>query len=227
MILAIVQARMGSTRLPGKVMKKVLGKPLIEHLLERLKLSKQVNKILVAIPKGKADDILCGYLRLKGYDFFRGPGEDVLARYYQAACLHKPEVIVRITADCPLIDYKIVDRVVEKFLEGNFDYVSNIMPRTYPDGQDVEVFSFATLEKTCQKTHSNFDREHVTPFIQNSGLFRIGSIIADKDYSYLRWTMDTLEDFENIRNIIKHLSKTGSYFSMREILQYEEHAAWS
>ncbi len=222
MILAIVQARMTSSRLPGKVMRAVLGKPLIGYLLERLKFSEMLDKIIVATSRNPQEKILCDYVQAQGFEIFRGPEKDVLERYYQAAVLHHPKVVVRITADCPLIDYKIVDQAIDCYLQNNFDYVSNVMPRSYPDGLDVEVFSFDVLEKARNQTSEATDREHVTPFVRNSGQFKLGNVKAQKDYSLERWTLDYEEDFVLIKNIIEHFISQKKYFDMNDILLYQK-----
>lgn len=221
MILAIVQARMSSSRLPGKVMRPVLGKPLIGHLLERLQRSRQVDRIIVATSTQTADDVLCDFVRGEGFEVFRGPQDDVLARYYQAACRYSPDAIVRITADCPLVDPKIVDEVIDCYLKNNFDYASNIMPRTYPDGMDVEVFSFNALERAFKEAKLPAQREHVTPFIRESGAFRVGALVGALDLSQERWTVDHPEDFVLVKNIIEHFCGRKDYFDMEDIVAYK------
>ncbi len=220
MILAIVQARMGSARLPGKVMKKVLGKPLIEHLLKRLKKSEKINKIVVATSREKNNDKLCQYLKNFGLDVYRGKEEDVLDRYYQVALQYRPDIVVRITGDCPLIDYKVVDKVINYYEEHEFDYVSNVIPPTYPDGLDTEVFSFSVLEDAWRNAMLKSEREHVTPYIVNSGRFKIGNVEAETDFSEKRWTLDRKEDYVFLEKLYKHLYRENSYFGMKEILDF-------
>jgi len=221
MILAIVQARMNSTRLPGKVMKKILRKPLIGYLLERLGKSKKVNKIVIASSRKRNNDELCKYVKRLGLDVYRGEEDDVLDRYYQAASQFNPDAIVRISGDCPLIDYKVIDRVISYYLKGNFDYVSNVNPPTYPDGLDTEVFSFKALEEAWKNAKLKSEREHVTPYIINSGKFKIGNVRAENDFSSKRWTVDNEEDFILISKIIENLYKENSYFDMYDILKFE------
>ena len=221
MILAIVQARMQSTRLPGKVMKEVLGKPLIAYLLERLKRSRLIDKIVVATSTDPGNDVLCHYVESQGFDVWRGSEEDVLDRYYQAAVRYGGETIVRITADCPLIDWQIVDRAIGRFLQNEFDYVCNINPPTYPDGLDVEVFSFPALEKTWQKATKPEDREHVTLFIRNSEQFKGYNVLAENDFSSERWTVDGGEDFILVKTIIENLYPSNPDFHMEDILAFK------
>lgn len=165
-ILAIVQARMGSTRLPGKALKKVNGKPLIEILLYRLSLAKKIDKIILATSENSENDELANLVEKLEYEVYRGSEDDVLDRYYRAAKKYQPTSIVRITGDCPIIDPELVDEVIDLYHNKNVDYASNTEPPTFPDGLDTEVFSFAALETAHQQATNSFDREHVTPFIR-------------------------------------------------------------
>ena len=173
MIYAIVQARMKSTRLPGKVLKMVNGKPLIEILLYRLSQSKKIDKIILATSEKPENDLLVETVEKLGFEVFRGSENDVLNRYYQAAKQQHPDIVVRITGDCPLIDYQVTDQVINYFLENDFDYVCNGDPPTFPDGLDTEVFTFESLEKASKEASQQHEREHVTSFIRESGLFRV------------------------------------------------------
>jgi len=202
MILAIVQARMKSTRLPGKVLKMVNGKPLIEILLYRLSQSKKIDKIVIATSENKENDILTEIVEKLGFDVFRGSEENVLDRYYQAARRYSPEAVVRITGDCPIIDPQLVDEVIGLYQKNNVDYVSNTEPPTYPDGLDTEVFSFTALETAYNKAEKYFEREHVTPFIRTNRQFKRANYVNETDFSGERWTVDDPEDFEVINNII-------------------------
>lgn len=221
-VLAIVQARMGSTRLPGKVMKKAADRPLIEHLIERLSRSTLIDKIVLATTQKPADDALAEFVGGLGYKVFRGSENDVLDRVYQAGKELNADVITRITGDCPLIDYRIVDSAIQYFLENDYDYVSNIDPPTYPDGLDVEVFTFAALEKAWKETARTHDREHVTPYMRESGLFRTGNVRNEVDLSTERWTVDEPEDYELVRAIIEALGRDNEYFGMNEVLRYKK-----
>ena len=203
-VLAIVQARMGSSRFPGKVMREVAGKPLIEILLYRLSRSEKLNNIILATTEKPADNKLADYVEKLGYEVFRGNETDVLDRYYQAARKYHPGAVVRITGDCPLIDPEVVDDVIVEFRKACVDYASNIMPPTFPDGLDTEVFTFQALEKAWQKSMKQHDREHVTPYIMSNDQFKRINVTNDKDLSNERWTVDDPEDFEVVRRVIEH-----------------------
>jgi len=166
-VVAIVQARMGSLRLPNKVMLPLSGDmTMIEVLLKRLSESKQTDEIVLATSIDKKNDSLSDHVTDLGYQVYRGSESDVLDRYYKAAKQYNATVIVRITGDCPLIDHEVVDSVIKLYKLSNSDYVSNVMPPTYPDGLDVEVFSFESLEYAWKNSVLDIDREHVTPFIE-------------------------------------------------------------
>ena len=189
-IVAIVQARLGSSRFRKKVLKKINQTTVIENLLSRLNKSKTVKKIIVATTTSKLDDELAAFLEKINQSYYRGDEEDVLSRFYFAAKENDAEVILRITGDCPVIDPEIVDKCVDSFLETNIDYVSNIDPPTYPDGMDVEVFKFSALEKSFFEANQPFEREHVTPYIRKSGKFSKLCIKHNKDLSNIRLTID-------------------------------------
>ena len=159
MILAIVQARMGSSRFPGKMLARLADKPLIIHALERVSKAKLVNRVILASTTSLKDKELLNYVSKLGFDVFAGSEEDVLDRFYQAAKKFKASIIVRITGDCPFIDFDIIDQVISLYKNKNLDYASNVMPPTYPDGFDIEVFSFKVLEETWRKTSSNMEKE--------------------------------------------------------------------
>ena len=171
-VVAIIQARISSSRLPGKVLKKVQDRTLIEILIHRLLLSKKIDKIIAAIPSSKSDDILARHLDEKGYQYFRGNEQNVLDRYYKAAIQTNASTIVRITGDCPLLDPSVVDSTIEKFFEKKVDYCSNNHPPTFPDGLDVEVFSFNALKEAHAKAVDPYDLEHVTPYIASNPNFK-------------------------------------------------------
>lgn len=223
MRLAIVQARMASSRLPGKVMREVMGKPLIALMLERLKLSQKINKIIVATSTDASNDVLCTFLKTQDIEIYRGREEDVLDRFYQAAKLYSAQTVIRVTADCPLIDPKIVDQVVEKYETNSFDYVATASDAPgYPDGLDVEVFSFAALEDAWKDADKASDREHVTPYIKTSGRFRRGILRPDLDHCGERWTVDNEEDLIVVKNILESLYRPGKYFGMQDVLDYKK-----
>ena len=209
MITCIIQARMGSTRLPGKTMEKITkDKRVIDFVVEQLKFSKIIEKIIVAIPDSIEDDVTYNHLLSKKIQTYRGSLKNVLDRYYQCAKNISSSVIVRVTADCPLIDPEIVDKVITKFIKNKFDYVSNTHPRTFPYGTETEVFSFNALEKAWNETRNDFDREHVTPyFYKNPNKFSIGNVIQEKNQSNYRWTIDYNEDLELVKYIANNIIK--------------------
>ncbi len=204
-IAAIVQARMGSTRLPGKVMKKIHNYTIIEIIINRLAQSSLLNEIIVATSDDSRNDLLENHIKDLGYLCERGSENDVLSRFYDIANKHSIDVIVRITGDCPFIDSSIVDRVISNFLDGNNEYVSNVNPPSYPDGLDVEVFSFDSLEKANKQSTDFFEREHVTPFIKKNNPKKYNILYKD-DLSNMRWTIDEREDFEVIKNVFDHFN---------------------
>lgn len=221
MIAAVVQARMGSTRLPGKVMAEIMGKPLLWHLISRLKRSKLIDKIVVATTKNEKDKPILELAEKVEVNSFAGNEEDVLDRYYMAATRFEAKSVVRITSDCPILDPSIVDTVVELFLQGKYNLVSNVNPPTFPDGLDVEVLSFATLERTWHEAHLTSEREHVTPYIyKHPEIFRIGNVSYKEDLSGLRWTVDEARDLEFVRAIFKYLN--GTPFNMGDVLKILE-----
>lgn len=230
-IEAYVQARMGSTRLPGKVLKKIMNRPLLDILIERLRQAKEIRGIVVLTTLQLEDDKIVKFCQEHTIDCFRGPEEDVLSRYYQAAAQRKPEGIVRITSDCPLIDPDIVDEVVKAFRKGRpgIDYVSNSLERTFPRGLDVEVFSFGALEKAHLNAIKPEEREHVTPyFYRHPELFQLENIAMTPSYAQHRWTVDTPEDFALIKLILENLYPKNPNFRLRDILALlAQHPDWS
>ena len=215
----IIQARMGSTRLPGKVLSEIVGKPLIEHVVLRVKKSKYADQIIVAITNKKQDDRLVEFLKLLDVSIFRGSEEDVLDRYYQAAKKYHLDIIVRVTGDCPLIDLTVVDNTIQYFLHNDYDYVSNTVKETFPDGLDVEVFSFECLEQSYNTAHLPSEREHVTPFTRNHPeKFKIGNFKNNVDLSNLRWTVDEMDDLEFDRAIYRELYHLNPFFDMQDVL---------
>jgi len=209
---------MGSTRLPSKVMKAVCGKPLIEILLLRLSHSKKIDKIILATPESSENDSLAHIVKKLGYDVFRGSENDVLGRYYHAAKQYKPESVIRLTGDCPIIDPSVVDEVIYLYEKENADYASNTNPPTYPDGLDVEVFSYKSLEEANNKAKNSHDREHVTPYIRAKKKFINFNLSNNQDYSNERWTVDNPEDFRVIENILNHFAPNLD-FTWKDVLK--------
>lgn len=218
-ITAVVQARMGSTRLPGKVMTLLGGKPLIEVLLHRLAKSTRITTIVVATTENSLDDPLVAQAEALGYRVFRGSEPDVLSRFYLAVESQRPDIVVRITGDCPLVDASLVDAVIDAYVAGGVEYASNTNPPTYPDGLDVEVFSFAALAEAHRDATSRFDREHVTPFLRTSGRFRTLNVTAQEDWSAERWTVDEPRDLEVV-------SAVFDYFAPRVMFGWQEALTW-
>ncbi|KYC54028.1 MAG: 3-deoxy-manno-octulosonate cytidylyltransferase [Candidatus Methanofastidiosum methylothiophilum] len=207
MIAAIIQARMGSTRFPNKMMERVGSKPLISLVIDRVGKSTLIEKVILATTTKKDDDVLIQIAIEKNIDFFRGSENDVLDRFYNAAKKYKVDTIVRITGDCPFIDPVVIDQVIGLHLEAKSDYTSNIKPPTFPDGLDVEVFSFISLEKAWKEAKLNSEREHVTPYIwKNNKLFKIVNLFNKKDLSNIRLTIDEKEDLVLIKEIIKYIN---------------------
>jgi spore coat polysaccharide biosynthesis protein SpsF len=201
-VVAIMQARMGSTRLPGKVLEDLDGKTMLARVAERVRRVPQIEDLLVATTDLAADDAIVEECRRHSIKVSRGDQQDVLDRYYRAAQLTKTEVVVRITADCPLIDPEITGKTVAAFLESRPDYASNVVTRTYPRGLDTEVVSFNTLSRAWQEARKPFEREHVTPYIyEHPDKFKILSVTGETDLSSHRWTVDTPEDLEFVRAI--------------------------
>ena len=222
MIGAIIQARISSTRLPKKVLKPILGKTAIEREIERVKKSALCQKIILAIPDDKKNDILEKIGKQVKVLVYRGSEDDVLDRFYQAAKAFQLKDIIRITGDCPLFDWQICDEVIDFYLENKYDYVSNVRPPTFPDGLDIEIFSFEALEKTWQNAKLKSEREHVTAYIGNHPeIFRIGNLIRNgNDLSGLRLTLDEGQDLVLIRKIYGALYKKKKYFVLDDILKF-------
>lgn len=213
---------MASTRLPGKIMKEVLGKPLLEYQVERIRRVESADEIVIATTWGDADRIIVEYCDRHSIPCFRGSEDDVLARYYHAATAFHADVVVRLTSDCPLIDPSVVETILRRYLDRSteFDYVSNCLARTYPRGMDTEVFPYRVLEEGYREATIPGDREHVTPFIYRQGhRFRLSNVAYFKDYSRHRWTVDTKEDFALIQRIIELVYPSMPEFTMENILE--------
>ncbi len=217
----IVQARMTSTRLPGKILLPVLDKPLLEYQVERLRRVRLSDDLVIATTENEADEPVVALCRKLQVPYFRGPEEDVLARYFWAAQESKADTMVRITSDCPLIDPEIIDKVIDVFNthRDQFDYVSNSLRRTYPRGMDAEVLPFSVLKEAHDEAVQADEREHVTPFIYlRPKRYRLGSVVNDVDYANYRLTVDTREDFELIKLLIENLYPSNPLFNLQDML---------
>nr|WP_249067226.1 glycosyltransferase family protein [Halalkalibaculum roseum] len=209
--LLITQARTGSSRLPGKVLKKVVEKPLLQIHLDRLNKCKNVSEMVVATTLEKEDQKIDELAKEWGYHTYRGSEEDVLDRFYCAAKPFQPKWVVRVTSDCPLLDPTLVDEIIDFSRQKKADYVSNTIDPHYPDGQDVEVFTFKALEKAWKEAEKHSEREHVTPYIRNNAdikggnLFKALNYSSKHDYGKIRMTVDQKEDFILIEKLIERL----------------------
>jgi len=221
----IIQARMGSTRLPGKIMKEICGKTILEHDVIRISQAKNIDNIIIATTIEKQDDVIENEAIRLGVKCFRGSESDVLSRYYLAAKEHEANIVVRITSDCPLYDGTLLQEMVEKFKNSECDYLSNCIERTYPRGLDTEIFSFSALERAHKEAKEEHEREHVTPYINgnsnsnnNADKFKLEDFVGDEDNSNLRWTLDTEEDLEFIEAIYGNLYEDNKLFTTSDIL---------
>jgi glutamate-1-semialdehyde 2,1-aminomutase len=216
-VLAIIQARHDSTRFPGKVLKKINNKTILEIIIKRLSRCQNISKIIVACSNNKNDTKIVNLCKKLKIDFFIGSEHDVLERFYKASLKFKGLNILRITADCPLVDYIIVDRIISNFFSENVDYASNIDPPTFPDGLDAEIFTFNTLEETYKNAKTEVDREHIRPFMLKNKNFKKFNLRNNKDYSSIRLTVDEPEDLKVIKNIINNF-KNNLYFLYKDII---------
>lgn len=230
-IVVITQARMTSTRLPGKIYKHVLGKPLLAYHIERLQQVKQASHVVVATTMNQMDNPVADLAYRLKVGCFRGSEEDVLNRFQKAADDFKADVVVRVTSDCPLIDPRIIDDLISFYINSDppFDYASNVMVRSYPRGMDAEIFSRSALEIAAKEAQAPHEREHVTPFLyNNSQRFRLGSLLAPEDMSAYRLTVDTAEDFELIRRILESLIPKKNRFGLADIIALlRENPSWA
>lgn len=218
MIYAFLQARMSSTRLPGKVLRPVLGMPMLGRQIERLRRSRRIDQLVVVTSVDGSDDKLTHFCQSIRVECFRGSLNDVLDRFYQAALHYRPEHIVRLTGDCPLADPELIDTVIGFHLDGGFDYSSNTIEPTFPDGLDVEIFRFEALERAWREAVLPSHREHVTIFLNSQPqLFRLGNYRGTSDFHRLRWTVDQPEDLQRIRNIYRRLYPKNACFGSGEI----------
>jgi len=227
-IIILIQARAGSTRLPAKVLKKIMGREVLLHMYERVAKTNYAEKfVIITSSKNENDQIvdLCGKTDIACY---RGSEGDLLDRHYQAAVEFRADAVVKIPSDCPLIDPAIIDRVLKYYLDNNekYDYVSNLHPATYPDGNDVEIMSFKALETAWKEAKKDYERQHTTPFIwENPDRFRIGNVLWETSLDYStthRWTLDYEEDFEFIKTVFESLYHKQPDFGIQDILDLLE-----
>lgn len=227
----IVQARMTSTRLPGKVLMTVAGKPLLEYLIERLRRVALADEIIIATTVNDSDEPIVEFCGRLSVPYFRGSEDDVLSRYHEAASRVKADFVVRVTSDCPVIDPRVIDDVISFFRAAGdaYDYASNTLARSYPRGMDTEVFTFRALNEAFFEASEPPEREHVTPFIyRHPERYRIGQVVFGRDASRHRWTVDTPEDFELVSRIIETLYPLNPEFGLEDILALlKDHPQWA
>ena len=224
-VVCLVQARVGSTRLPGKILKEICGKTILHHEIDRLKKCKEIDEIVIATTDKKDDDKIVNEAKKLSVKYFRGSENDVLSRFYYSAKENNADIIVRVTSDCPCIDFEILDKMLiyfkEKYKEKQVDYLSNTIKRTYPRGYDIEIFTFSALEKSYINAKKEYEREHVTPYIYDKTNNFLKLPFENKDdYSEYRVTLDTIEDFIVIKNIFENLYYKNPYFKLNDVVQY-------
>ena len=226
--VAIIQARMTSTRLPGKVLADVAGRPLLAFMLARVRCARRLDAIWVATTTNAADDPVVALCESLAVPAFRGDEHDVLGRYTGAARAAGADTVVRLTADCPMIDPALIDQAIEMFADGGYDYLSNAIHLTYPDGLDVEVFTAEALAAADREAADPYYREHVTPYFRTGiyhdlavGDYRVGHMTAPSDFSHLRWTVDTQEDLDQVRELIADLPEDFAWHDVLALLTRE------
>ncbi len=226
MTAIIIQARMGSTRLPGKIMKDLSGKPALWHVVNRVSKAKKFDQVVVATTLNPEDDLVEKFCKENNFLLYRGSSSNVLERYYETAVHYGADTIVRITSDCPLIDPRVIDRCIEAFNKEHCDYISNCVPggRTFPIGLETEVFSFTALKRANKEATEDYEKEHVTPYIWENKRkeFSIGNkVIATSDYRRpYRIGLDYPEDYELMENIYKHFYRSGEIINVPEVLLF-------
>ncbi len=218
-IVAIIQARCNSTRLRNKVLADIDGKPLIERIVRRIKQVEIIDRVVVATTTSASDDYLVEWCKHKGIDCFRGSESNVLERYYECAKFYNANIVVRITADDPFKDPVIINHAINLLIENNYDYVSNTIKPTFPEGIDVEVYRFKSLEAAFKNATLNSEKEHVTPYIwKNDNKFSLFNFVYKEDLSDLRWTIDYIEDLEFARAVYRKMRNKKEHFLMEDIL---------
>lgn len=210
--VAIVQARVSSSRLPGKVMKPIMGIPMIVFMLHRVARARNLDRLVLATSVEESDDVLNQIALQYGFDCYRGDLSDVLARFAGAAKLYEADIVVRLTGDCPLIDFDIIDSCVATLVQEDLDYVSNVDPPTFPNGLDVEVMTIDALAQANSNAKTSSDREHVTPYIRrNKTQFRQANVRSCVDLSSLRWTVDHPDDLDLVRALVDSVQPRDVY----------------
>ncbi len=223
-ILTVIQARMSSSRLPGKVLLSVCSKPLLLQLIERVSFAQLKGEVVVATSLLEEDNVIEELCVKHNINVFRGHPDDLLDRHYRAALKYNAEAVVKIPSDCPLIDPVIIDKIIKYYIDhkGRLDYVSNLHPASYPDGNDIEIISFKSLETAWKEAVKNYEREHTTPFIwENPGRFRIGNVRWELDLDYSsthRWTIDYEEDYVFVRTVYEELYMKKNNFGLYDII---------
>jgi spore coat polysaccharide biosynthesis protein SpsF len=218
--LAIIQAHMGSTRLPGKVLRDLGGRTMLARVVRRAQRARLISEVAVACSTEAADDAIVAECKSLGIRVHRGSDSDVLDRYHGAAEAYNPEAIVRITSDCPLIEPEVCDKVISHFVESGADYVSNTIDRSYPRGLDTEVCKRSCLDQAWREATEPYQRVHVTPYLyQNPALFKIEQVRGDIDLNELRWTVDTPEDYSFISRIYENFNGQDD-FPWSEVLAF-------
>jgi spore coat polysaccharide biosynthesis protein SpsF len=226
-VVAIVQARMGSQRLPGKTLADIGGKPLLAHVVDRCEATESIDRVILATTSNAEDAALLRWAESRALQAFAGDPEDVLNRFYHVASQSRVDVIVRVTADDPFKDPALMDEMICSFKSlRDLDYMSNVLDPTYPEGLDTEIFTPAALKRAWEEATLASEREHVTPYIwKHPDSFRLYSYKLDRDLSHLRWTIDYPEDLEFARAVVEHLDDSAM-FGMTEILELIESEPW-
>lgn len=220
--IAIIQARMGSTRLPNKVLLPLGDCTVLEQVVRRVKKSKRIDEVIVATTTSVQDDEIVALCSEKEIICYRGSENDVLDRYYQCAKIFEPENVIRITADCPLMDAEVIDSVIQKHLENNNDYTSNTLVPTFPDGEDVEIMKFSILEDAWKNAVLASQREHVTQYIIHNEKYKKGNVAFSSNLEKMRWTLDTEADYKFISQIYDALYAQKPMFGVAEVLELLE-----
>ncbi len=227
-ISIVVQARMSSSRLPKKVLLPILGESLLYRMVERLQQIKHKASIVIATSENSEDDVIEEFCQAKNITCFRGSLNNLLDRHYQVGVLTNADIVIKIPSDCPLIDPRIVDKVLDFYVEneGKYDFVSNLHPATYPDGNDVEIMTFEALKKAWQEATRPLELEHTTPYFwENPDKFRLANVTWETDLDYSmshRFTIDYYEDYLFIKRVFEELYPQNPAFSLEDILSLLE-----